>query len=90
MMQAVADDVERLCAQGVVFASEIHRPWDDGDELLVAAMTDDGGRRQWRSPLSRDTAGNVTLGPTVVEDGIVPDFMNAVHRVWVRIARLKP
>lgn len=87
MMQAVANDVERLCAQGVVFASEIHWPSDDGTELLVAAMTDDGGRRQWRSRLSRDEAGNVTLGPTVVEDGIVPDYMNAVHRVWVRLGR---
>jgi hypothetical protein len=89
MMQSVADEVERLRAEGVVFASEICQSSGDGDELLVAAMTDDGGRRQWRSRLSRDAGGHVMMGATVVEDGIVPEFMNAIQRVWVRLGRMQ-
>ena len=89
MMQAVADDVERLRAEGVVFVSEIRQPSGAGSELLLAAMTDDGGKRQWRSPISRDPTGSVKIGRTVAEDGAVPDFMNAIRRVWIRLGRLQ-
>jgi hypothetical protein len=88
MMQAVGDEVERLRAEGVVFIAETRRPDSSGEQLLVGAMTVDGGARQWRTPLTRDASGAVVLGDTVREDGIVPDFMNAIRRAWVRIGRM--
>ena len=72
MMEAIADEVERLRAEGVVFIAEMREPDSHGKELLVAAVTNDGGRRQWRTPLTRDAAGELTIGETVREDGVAP------------------
>jgi hypothetical protein len=74
MMEAIADEVARVRAEGVVFISETRQPDGRGEELLVAAVTDDGGRRQWRTPLTRDAVGQLSMGETIREDGVVPDF----------------
>ncbi len=86
MMEAVANEVERLRAEGVLFVSQLRHP-DDSEELVVAAMTDDGGKRQWRTPITRDADGTPSFGNTVREDGVAPDFMNAVRRVWIALGR---
>lgn len=88
MMEAVADEVARLRAEGVVFIAQTRQPDGRGDELLVAAVTDDGGRRQWRTLLMRgDASGKLSIGETIREDGDAPDFMNAIRRVWVALGR---
>lgn len=87
MMESLAHDVERLRAEGVIFIAETNQAGSQGDQLLVAAVTDDGGRRQWRTPLVHDADGKVSMGETMREDDVVPDFMNAVRRVWVALGR---
>lgn len=67
----------------------MHDPSGGARELLVAAVTDDGGRRQWRTPLMRGEGGELVLGETVREDGMAPDFMDSVRRVWVALGRDK-
>jgi len=87
MIQAVAAEVERLRAEGVVFVAETRQPDGLGDQLLVAALTADGGARQWRTPVTRDSSGKLVMGETVLEDGVVPDFMNAIRRLWTLAGR---
>lgn len=88
MMEAIASDVEHLRAEGVLFVAETRQPDGSSAELLVAAVTDDGGKRQWRTPPTRDANGGLQMGETMREDDVVPDFMNAIRRVWVALGDL--
>ena len=85
-MEAVARDVQRLGAEAVIFIAEMRRANTEEAELLVAAATRDGQRRQWRSPIHRD-GRKVTLGPAQVVDGVLPDALAAVGRAWELAAR---
>lgn len=87
MMTAIADEVERLHAEGVIFFGEVQSDGDGESELLVAVATDDGSRRQWRSRITHDADGNVELGDTEVDDGIVPDYFSPVLRTWLRLGK---
>ena len=87
MMEAVAREVERRGAEGVMFIGELSREGPDGTTLCVAAASDDGSRRQWLTPMSYDGNDHVQFGETRVEDGIVPDFFSPVLRAWTRIGR---
>ena len=89
MMTAVAEEVERLHAEGVIFFGEVESEGEDEreSELLVAVATDDGSRRQWRNRILKLTDGSVELGKTQVDDGIVPDFFSPVQRTWVRLGK---
>jgi hypothetical protein len=62
MVQTIVEEVERLGAEGVVFISELHLPDGGGGELLVAALTDDGGRRVWHTPIERTAPRAVRFG----------------------------
>ena len=87
MIEAVVTEVERVNAEGIVFVSEI-REGDDADgELLVAAVTDDGGQRVWRTPITRRGERDISLGPTTVSEGVIPDFLLPVRRAWVAMGR---
>ncbi|MCW2985460.1 MAG: hypothetical protein JWR63_3030 [Conexibacter sp.] len=100
MMQAVAREVERVRAEGVFFVAELRRPAERDGELIAVVMTDAGQKRTWRTPVIRSRGGSgegassdadsVTLGETVCEDGIVPDFMDAVSRSWIAMGRGVP
>jgi hypothetical protein len=87
MMEAVARDVERLGAEGVIFFGEVTADEPGASELLVAVVTDDGSRRQWCTPVTQQEGGKVELGETRVEDGVVPDFFLPVFRTWTRLGR---
>lgn len=89
MMDAVARDVERLGAEGVIFFGELATDKKDCAELCVAVATDYGSRRQWLTPI-RHVDGGVELGETRVEDEILPDFFSPILRAWVRIGRGLP
>lgn len=85
-MEAVAAEVQRLGAEAVIFMSEMRLTNTEEAELLVAAATRDGQRRQWRSRIHRD-GRKVTLGPAQVTDGLLPDALAAVGRAWELAAR---
>lgn len=86
MMEGVARDVERLGADAVIFVSEMQGADSREAELLVVAATRHGQRRQWRSRIHRD-GQSVTLGAAQVIDGVLPDALGAVARVWEAAAR---
>lgn len=79
MMESIVEEVERLGAEGVIFISELHSPDGGGGELLVAALTNENGRRVWHTPIERTAPRAVRLGETTVDER-VPEFLLPVQR----------
>jgi len=79
MVETIVEEVERLGAEGVVFISELHPSGRRDGELLVAALTDDGGRRVWHTPIERTAPRAVSVGETVVDERL-PAFLLPVQR----------
>lgn len=85
MVETIVEEVERLAAEGIVFISELHPPDGGGGELIVAALSDDGGCRVWRTPIERTAPRAVRLGETVVDERL-PDFLRPVQRALAAAA----
>ena len=83
MVETIVEEVERSGAEGVVFISELHLPDGRGGELVVAALTDDGDRRVWRTPIER-TAPRARCarpaGRRPAPAGLSCDPCNAIRR----------
>jgi hypothetical protein len=85
MVETIVEEVKRLGAEGVIFISELDPPHGRGGELVVAALTDDGGRRVWHTPIKRTAPRAVRLGETVVDERL-PDFLRPVQRALANTA----
>jgi hypothetical protein len=81
-MEAVANEAEQARASGVVLLTILLHPDERPDELLVAAVTEDGGERQWRTPLRPLGKGKHAIAGESVRDDAVLPFMHAVTRRW--------
>jgi hypothetical protein len=82
-VDGIVEDVERAGAEGIVFIGEMQSGERAEPELLVAALTDDGEHRTWRTAIARTADGAVALGETVVDNDAVPDFLAPIQRAWI-------
>lgn len=83
VIDSIVEDVERARAEGVVFIGEKQSGARAEPELLVAALTNDGEHRIWRTAIVRAADGAVTLGVTAVDNDTVPDFLAPIKRAWI-------
>lgn len=94
--RAVADEVARSGATGLIFVTEA---WgasqdparatqraserDDRYEILVlSAAKASGDTRTWEAVFHRDEAGKITFDDTSVQDNAFLHFLEPVYRVW--------